>query len=152
MLIVVKRTDMRCRKNHNSIAVFVGSLMLVVFIMLSGCSQPAGSIFTDLNVPLVWPQPPETARIAYVGMISTEEDLKPARSWSQGLQELFFGKDNIGVLVSPTAVVCDGEKIYVTDSAAGVLHMFDLQTRDYHQITSMDDGQALVMPVAIIKV
>ena len=141
---------MRCRKNHNSIAVFVGSLMLVVFIMaLSSCSRHAGSIFTPLSEPLQWPQPPETPRIAYVGMISTEDDLNPAVSWSQGLKELLLGKEDIGVLISPTAVIGDSEKIYVTDSAAGVLHMFDLRTREYQQVTSLGLNETLMMPVAI---
>lgn len=125
------------------------SCVAAALMMTSGCSRPQGVIFTPLEEPLVWPQPPETPRIAYVGMISTEEDLKPARSWSQGLGELFFGKKEIGVLVSPTAALYDSEKIYVTDSAAGILHVFDLGTRDYQQVTSVGLNDTLMMPVAI---
>ena len=40
------------------------------------------------------------------------DDLKPGVSWSQGLVEFIFGKEDIGVLVSPTAVICDNEKMF----------------------------------------
>jgi DNA-binding beta-propeller fold protein YncE len=139
-------------KNRSLKKSVIGSIVTGVAalsLMTAGCGRPQGIVYTPLKEPLVWPQPPEEAKIGYVGMISTEEDLKPAVSWSQGFVELFFGKEDIGVLVSPTAVVCDGEKIYVTDSAAGVLHMFDLQTRDYQQVTSLGLNETLMMPVAI---
>ena len=119
------------------------------FAMVVGCAQPAGALFAPLEKPLVWPEPPEVPRITYVGTISTEEDLKPAKSWSQGMVELFFGKENIGVLVSPTAVVFGNEKMYVTDNAAGAVHIFDLQSRQYKQVTSFGDDAVFMMPVAI---
>ena len=140
---------MKNRMLKKSVAGLVIGSVAAALLMTVGCGRPQGIIFTPMETPLVWPQPPEEARIGYVGMISTEEDLKPAMSWSQGLVELFFGKEDIGVLVSPTAVLCDHEKIYVTDSSAGVLHIFDLQTRHYQQVTSLDLDNTLMMPVAI---
>lgn len=146
---MVKYKTMKQRFNLKASAVGSAAVAMFLFMVLCGCSRPAGSIFTPLEEPLVWPQPPETPRIAYVGRISTEEDLKPAVSWSQGINELFFGKSDIGVLVSPTAVLYDNEKIYVTDGAGGVLHIFDLRTRDYQQVTATGLNETLVMPVAI---
>ncbi|MHC4469147.1 MAG: NHL repeat-containing protein [Planctomycetota bacterium] len=134
---MVKYRTMKHRFNHNVKAIALAALAMVLCMVLCGCSRPAGTLFTPLAEPLLWPQPPETPRIAYVGMISTEDDLKPAVSWSQGLKELFFGKEDIGVLISPTAVIGDSEKIYVTDSA-GSVHIFDLKSRQYTQVTFMN--------------
>jgi len=119
-----------------------------LLLITAGCSHPQGAIFEPLAEPLLWPQPPEEARIAYVGMISTEEDLKPAVSSMQGLLELFFGKEDIGVLVSPNAVIWDGQTMYVTDSSPGILHIFDMQYRKYRQASTMGFGERLTMPVA----
>jgi DNA-binding beta-propeller fold protein YncE len=149
MLILVKRINMKCRQGHKLLSVFECGMVLAAFITAGGCSHPAGVIFTPQKEPLVWPQPPEEAKVRYVGLLSTEEDLRPAVSWSQGLNELFFGKEDIGVLVSPTAVLYDNEKIYVTDSSAGVFHTFDLRTRGYQQTTAMGLNERLMMPVAI---
>jgi DNA-binding beta-propeller fold protein YncE len=140
---------MKIRLKHNSsVTVFV-SLMLTILMGISGCSQPAGTIFPPDGRAIVWPQPPEVARIGYVGTISTEADLKPARSWDQGLRELFFGKDNIGVLIFPTAVTVEDDIMYVADGGAGAVHVFDFQSRQYRQVTSLDGDQTLTMPVAI---
>jgi hypothetical protein len=83
---------MKHRFNHNVTAIGPAGVAMVLCVALCGCSRPASPIFTPLAEPLLWPQPPETPRIAYVGMISTEDDLKPAVSWSQGLTELFLEK------------------------------------------------------------
>ncbi|MHC4907611.1 MAG: hypothetical protein ACYTBW_05085 [Planctomycetota bacterium] len=144
---MVKYRTMKHRFNHNVKAIALAALAMVLCMVLCGCSRPAGTLFTPLAEPLLWPQPPETPRIAYVGMISTEDDLKPAVSWSQGLKELFFGKEDIGVLISPTAVIGDSEKIYVTDSA-GSVHIFDLKSRQYTQVTLLETDETLIMPVA----
>lgn len=139
---------MECKIKKMIVAPIRG-LALMSVAMTLGCAQPEGPLFTPLEKPLVWPQPPELPRIAYVGMISTEEDLKPAKSWSQGMTELFFGKEDIGVLVSPTGVVFDDQKIYVTDNAAAAVHIFDLNSRDYKQVMSCGDDAVFMMPVAI---
>ena len=122
---------------------------VALFLVIPGCSRPQGVIFEPLTEPLVWPDPPEAPRIAYVGSISTEEDLKPPVTWSQGLTELIFGRDDIGVLVSPTAVICDAQKMYITDGSSGVLHIFDMQSRQYQQVSALGLNERLVMPVAI---
>ncbi|MHC5157046.1 MAG: 6-bladed beta-propeller [Planctomycetota bacterium] len=122
---------------------------VALLLVTPGCSRPQGVIFEPLAEPLVWPDLPEVPRIAYVGSISTEEDLKPAVSWSQGLTELIFGRDDVGVLVSPTAVICDAQKMYITDSSPGVLHIFDMQSRQYKQVSALSPNERLMMPVAI---
>lgn len=118
-----------------------------------GCSRPAGEIFPRLDKPIVWPEPPEQGRVRYVGMISTEENLKREVSWLQGLGEMIFGKEKIGVLKSPSAAaVGAGERLYVADGTSGVVHMFGLSERKYMQFSSLENGETLIMPVGLTVV
>lgn len=127
-------------------------ILLIGTLFQAGCGRPAGQIFPPVRPPRVWPEPPEQPRIRYVGMISTEKDLKPAISWTEGLGELFFGKKAIGVLLNPYTVAFDArQRLFVADTAAAVVHVFDLSTRNYYQFGSTDDEQ-LVMPVALALV
>jgi DNA-binding beta-propeller fold protein YncE len=101
-------------------------------------------------VPLAWPAPPEKSRIRYLGVISTEADLKAKVSWTQGLGELLFGKGKIGVLVAPSAVAIDqSDRLFVTDSAGAVVHLFDLNKRTYKQFAALAGQEKLLKPVGL---
>ncbi|MHC4645247.1 MAG: 6-bladed beta-propeller [Planctomycetota bacterium] len=134
-------------RNASSVAL---CFLLPALLLDVGCGRPGGQIFPPLQPPRVWPEPPEKPRIKYVGMISTEEDLKRGISWTQGLGELFFGRKEIGVLRSPYAVAIDeSQRLFVADTSGGVIHVFNLTTRDYYQFDGIDEGRTLIMPVAL---
>jgi len=101
-------------------------------------------------LPLVWPAPPEKSRISYLGVISTEADLKAKVSWTQGLGEFIFGKSKIGVLVAPSALAIDqNDRLFVTDSAGAVVHLFDLNKRTYKQFAALNGQEQLLKPVGL---
>ncbi len=102
--------------------------------IVSGCGTPMGEMFEPLAEPVRWPPPPEIARIEYLGQITTTEDLKPAKAFGQSLGELLFGEDDTQTMLSPAAVCSDRSgHLYVCDSNAQVLHVFDLENRSYEQ-------------------
>jgi len=79
--------------------------------------------------------------------------LKKELSWTQGLGELLFGKKKMGVLVTPYAVAIDqNNKLFVTDTAGAVVHVFDLNTRAYKQFADMAGQEKLLKPVGLIIV
>jgi sugar lactone lactonase YvrE len=122
---------------------------LLLFVCF-GCSRPDGELFPVSDEPLVWPGPPEEPRIRHLGTISTEEDLKRGSSWTQSLGEFIFGKKKIGVLLNPYGVAIDeDERLFVADTAGGVVHVFDLDSRAYEQFSDLGEGQSLIMPVAL---
>ncbi|MGA2501703.1 MAG: 6-bladed beta-propeller, partial [Tepidisphaeraceae bacterium] len=87
-----------------------------------------------LPSPLLWPPPPAPARIAYIGRIAASSDLKPARDALQGLGEALFGKKDESAVVSPFAMCTDGgERLFVADPGAQMVHVFDMGTRKYAQ-------------------
>ena len=126
--------------------VFIG----VILVICSGCNRPVGELFAPTAIPVVWPAPPETARIKYLGQISTEKDLQRAVSWSEGLGQLIFGQNEIGVLVNPYAVAMDDKnRLFVADTSGSVIHMMDLKTRRYKQLSELTDNEKLATPVAL---
>ncbi|OHB62326.1 MAG: hypothetical protein A2168_05975 [Planctomycetes bacterium RBG_13_50_24] len=126
----------------------IWSLMLLSFC--NGCESNRNELSLRPDVPLAWPAPPEKSRIRYLGVISTEADLKAKASWTQGLGELIFGKGKIGVLVAPSAVAIDqSDKLFVTDSAGAAVHVFDLNKRTYKQFDTLDSHEKLLKPVGL---
>jgi len=125
-------------------------LGLVLLLLCSGCDSHQGQLQFPANEVLVWPKPPERPYIRYVGTISTETDLKKKVSWAQGLGELLFGKEDMGVLVAPYAVAFDRDnRLFVTDTAGAVVHVFDLNTRAYKQFASLTGQEKLLKPVGL---
>ncbi len=110
------------------------TLLVATLLLAAGCAKPAGELFPPLAVPLSWPNPPDEPRIHYVGQIATTADLKAAKPFGEALRELFAGKKPILGLVSPMAVEFDDQRrLYVADTAARVVHVFDLDKRKYEQ-------------------
>jgi len=133
---------------HPSAWLWIGALALVAAGI--GCAPSSPERSGSTTAQPVWPEPPEQARIMYLGQVVTEEDLQKGQSWLQGLGELVFGKGEVGVLVCPYAVAVDGAgKMFVADSAGGAVHVFDLNTRDYRQFSELADGRTLQKPVGL---
>lgn len=123
---------------------------LVLLASCAGCARNRGDLFFPPDAMVVWPEPPEQPRIRYVGTLSTEADLKQEVSWTQGFGELVFGKREIGVLVAPYAIAVDADsRLYVTDAAGGVVHIFDLRSRRYKQFADMIGSEKLAKPVGL---
>jgi sugar lactone lactonase YvrE len=115
----------------------------VLAAVLGGCGQPKGVVFEPLAEPLQWPGPPDPARIEYVGQLVASDDLKPARSFGQLLGEGLFGKKDVHSMLSPFALCTDGgDRLFVCDSNAQVVHVFDLESRVYEQWRPSAEGQA----------
>lgn len=126
------------------------TLGLALLSLCSGCGNRHGEVSFEPDVVLAWPEPPETPRVRFIGEISTEADLKKEASWTEGLGELIFGKKEIGVLVAPYAIAVDRHnRLYVSDTAGSVVHIFDLTKRTYKQFTDLADGEKLLKPVGL---
>lgn len=128
-------------------------LCICLFVLLSlcnGCDSNSNELSLRPNVQLAWPAPPERSRIMYLGVISTEADLKAKVTLAQSLSELLFGKNKIGVLVTPSDVAIDpSDRLFVTDSGAAVVHVFDLKKRTYKQFAPLSGKEKLLRPVAL---
>jgi len=109
------------------------SLTLVALVPVAGCA-PKQPIFAPVNPPLVWPAPPEPSRIRYIGQLVTSADLKPSVSPLEGFGTALFGKKPIHSMLTPYAVCTDHHnRLFVADTNAQVVHVFDMNTRKYER-------------------
>jgi DNA-binding beta-propeller fold protein YncE len=117
---------------------------------LPGCGSAPGEVFDSKGPVRVWPAPPDEARIRYVGELRTSADLKPGRSFGEGVGEFLFGKDAVLGMLSPMGVCTDGkERVFVADSNAQVVHVFDLGTRVYARWAPPGRLPGFGQPVAV---
>ncbi|MEE8458897.1 MAG: 6-bladed beta-propeller [Phycisphaerales bacterium] len=121
-------------------------LPIAAAVLACGCGRPAGIVFEPLETPLFWPPPPETAQIHYVGVIESDADLKPAVT----LGQILFGRDPIRTMLSPYAIATDDQsRLFVCDSNAQVVHVFNLEDRSYEQWRPPEWAPAFAQPVGI---
>jgi len=107
---------------------------LLMSILAAGCAAPK-PIFEPINPPIVWPAPPEPARIRYVGQLITSADLKPSVSALEGIGGALFGKKPARSMLTPYAACTDNrDRLFVVDTNAQVVHVFDMKTRKYERI------------------
>ncbi len=125
-------------------------LALLSAVALTGCGQPPGTLFDPLEPLVAWPMPPEQPRIRYVGQIESDRDLKPGVSFGESLGRTLFGAPPVRTMLSPYALCSDaaGERLFVCDSNAQVLHVFNLQTREY-QTWQPGETERFAQPVGV---
>lgn len=142
---------MRTLDSNNKFLLTAFWLLPICAVVISGCSsQPRGDLFLQTGPPLVWPESSETPWLKYVGSLSTEKDLKKERSWLEGFGDAIFGEKKAGTLLNPYSVVVDEEeRIFIGDTAGNVVHLMNLETRDYKQIAKISKKEKLAMPVGL---
>jgi len=115
-----------------------------------GCAAPKGLIFEPPAKELSWPPPPEEGRIHFVGSLRTDKDLKPSKSFMKGLSEKVFGQNPAHSMLTPYAICTDDQdRVFVCDSNAQVVHVFNLKTRAYEQWKPEAPAEPFAQPVGV---
>jgi DNA-binding beta-propeller fold protein YncE len=114
-------------------------------VLLSAC----GNAPVVKETRLVWPEPPETARIEFVRSITSDEDLAKDTTNSQSILKFLEGeKPGENRLVEPQgiAVSDDGERLYISDKGQNAVFAYDFAKK-----TSMKIGKdkPLAMPMGL---
>lgn len=122
--------------------------VLGLLVLLSACEQlPAvRAEVKPANPNLVWPAPPETARIAYVQSFSKPEDLGIRHGFWQRVKSLLMGESDER-LVRPMAVAVSEGEVFVADPGVRGVHRFK-PGGDYHLVNA-GDGVSLTSPVGV---
>jgi sugar lactone lactonase YvrE len=118
--------------------------------MSTGCSTVVPVVMSDPSVNLYWPPKPNPTKIKYLRDINGPEDIFPEKSRVQKFTEMLTGDNRVLLdLMTPSAVVVSDENImYIADTFAGVIHRYDLESRDVSYIFNAGDEQ-LASPVAL---
>ncbi|MCH7702658.1 MAG: hypothetical protein IID37_13320 [Planctomycetes bacterium] len=120
----------------------------MVLIVLAGCATPPGVIFEPMDPPIAWPASPQQARIQYLGAIAGGADLKPGRSGAESFWSAFRGPKPQYRLGTPHAIVIQGDEVFVTSPASGIVHILNLETREHRRLWQAGD-QRLIAPVGV---
>ena len=106
-----------------------GIFLILLIPCLVACSASLSPMsFRDPNLSVVWPAPPEKARIRYLAQINGPDDILPPQGNVDRLFTLITGeKAALMPLVTPMGIASDGRRfVYVADGAARLVHCFDL--------------------------
>ena len=100
-------------------AIATSTVAAALVIGLGGCA------FKKPFTEMLWPAPPLTPRIKFVGVLRNRDDL--GRSTAELFAEALVGKKTPESLVQPmgVAVSRDGTRLYVTDYAKPAVLVFD---------------------------
>lgn len=111
----------------------LGSCFMALFVVVAmgGCAVTRAPVAD--TTPLVWPEPPEAARIAYVEAIKRPEDFGITKGFLERLGELLLGPRDVR-LIRPMAVAVAGQALFVADTGAGGVHRLDRAAGRYDLI------------------
>jgi len=117
-------------------------LLAAVFAGLDACAS-AGVVRLEATSPvgreMVWPLPPQQARVRFVTSFSTPGDLGFRRSFLGRITDFIRGGGQSDGIQHPYGIaVTPDERIYVVDSAARGIHVFEL-LRGRYRFLSNDD-------------
>jgi len=100
-------------------------------------------------VPPVFPPPPDKARFIYDRTIRNTFDVKKLTTFDR-IKQIATGTAGAGVgLSKPYGVAAYQGKIYVSDTVARQVLLFDFQKQDYKQIGSEEGMGSLVKPIGV---
>jgi DNA-binding beta-propeller fold protein YncE len=139
------------RRSTFPAVVWLGVAVLILF------SQPSAGAKSKKAEPdqtaIVWPAPPETARIAYVQSVMRPSDLGIKRSAIGRVVNWITGADKGDeTLVKPFALGLDeSDNLCLTDTGSRSVSFYDRQARKWHQWRKIGKI-AFSSPVAVDKV
>lgn len=124
-------------------------LLAVVPATLAACALGWGRAHrqAEQTPRLVWPDPPDRARIELVSVFSRPSELGIEPSIWTRLASLVTGNGEVE-MVRPTGVAASGRRVAVADPGAGVVHLLDVP-RHQAVILKACGETALGQPVAV---
>ncbi len=113
----------------------------VLAVALYGTGLACASSTTLSLAPVLYPPPPDTARIQFLTAISTSEDVGGGRSiWGRLLGT---GRQGAKAIAKPYGIAMLQGKIYVCDTFINGLDIIDLKGGSFDFFQPTDDGQLL---------
>jgi DNA-binding beta-propeller fold protein YncE len=107
------------------------------FVDLAEAKDSSSTLFDPIKEDaIVWPLPPEPARIAYVRSLQKSTDIKTKKGFFKKVAKAVFG-ERIRRMVKPYGIVVDSKgRVIVVDSAVRKIHIFDIENEKYKTIES----------------
>ena len=114
--------------------------LLVALALLAGCAHPPGGGSVKLS-PVIFPLPPEKARIQYLGSISSPADLPRRRS---RFADFVLGTEPPKLaMIKPINAILVGSRLYTCDTILNTILVYDLVSGEAHALAG-DGGQGKI--------
>ena len=125
------------------------TLIAVLLFVVMGCTKPPAHTLERQSSSLVWPPPPDVARIEYLSSIAQPQDLGIAPSLFNKVVRVLTGKKVSQRMVRPSGIfVTKEDMLYVADPGLGTVHAFNLRDHRYDQIKKFGKVH-FVSPIAV---
>jgi DNA-binding beta-propeller fold protein YncE len=123
----------------------INAIIIFLFICQTSFSQTGGNTDT-----LVWPSPPERARLKHLTTLSSSDNFRENKGVISKIFKFLFGGENpTPWLVQPVGVAVSREGIiYVADPGANGVHRIDQKERKHTFVQESKDGY-FRSPVAV---
>lgn len=132
------------------LVVAVGVLMAGTVVY--GCASHTSirmDLAADPTMELVWPSPPDAARIRYLRSVSSPRDLGVSRSLFGRMSDFVIGGDDDLRVHQPYGIAVDSaQRIYVADQAAPGVHVFD-PVQGRHRLFRGSDRRQFELPIGV---
>lgn len=128
----------------------ISMLALALALGLLATCAPAGDELerqAALYESIVWPEPPQQARIRLVGVFGEPEELGIRQSFLGRLWGWIAGAEARD-MVRPYAIAVNGARLAVADPGVGAVHLYDMAAGDYERIEWAGE-QLLQSPVGV---
>jgi sugar lactone lactonase YvrE len=118
-------------------------------ILVSAFLLSIGSLDAIETQKLVWPSPPDEARIGYVTSAQNFKDLGMKKSFFSKVYDFVIGEEEL-VISSPFGMHADEKRVYVTDTNSRALHIFDKEDNE-HIIIRGTDKETFLYPIDVVS-
>jgi len=128
------------------LATVAGVLMLSIGAWLTGCATPE----PPPPPKMVWPEPPEVARIEFVRTIVDEKDVDKDNTANQSFLRFLAGEKPTKYRIAEpmgVAVSDDGQRLYVSDFAQMAVMIFDFEKKTANKLGG--DPKPLAAPLGV---
>ncbi|WP_415396499.1 6-bladed beta-propeller [Sulfurimonas sp. CS5] len=118
-------------------------IFLGVFLLSTSC------VNAKETQKLVWPSPPDEARIEYVASAKNFKDLGMEKGFFSKIYDFVVG-DEDPIISSPFGMHTNEKRVYVTDTSSRALHIFDKEENE--QITVRGtDNETFLYPIDVVS-
>ncbi len=122
---------------------YSGFSVIAIFLLLFISCSPKLRNNNETKESIIYPAPPDAARIQYLTRISSSKDIAPKQS---AFSKTVVGKEKILPIYKPYGVFMRNGKLYVCDVSIAGLEIIDFETKEFNYF--IPDGQyRLKLPI-----
>ena len=128
----------KLKSSNKTLGLFLCMSFLSVLTISSGCKTKKLASDKDSKSYVIYPAPPEQARIQYLTKITSSADLGKKQSF---FTKLIVGQVKNKGIVKPYGISIHKGKIYVCDQYGGGMEIIDLEKKDFQFFRPKGKGQ-----------